>query len=117
MTGDLAFPSDTARVNDGRVHIHNYATLLLSGFLAAQTNNSCPLSLRRTRGLRPAGDFERASMWLFHTHGPSSNNQPHLVMCAVITFAEHCGAALDAGYVNAMPSEHVCYNCTASCSH
>lgn len=39
VTGDLAFPSNTARVNDACVHIHNYTTLL---FLAAQTNNSCP---------------------------------------------------------------------------
>lgn len=115
VTGDLAFPSDTARVNDARVHIHNYTTLLLSSFPAAQTNNSCPPGLRRTRGLCPAGDFERTSVAVPHA-GPSSNNQPRLVMCTLITFAEHCDTALATGYVNATPSDHVSHNCTESCS-
>lgn len=45
VTNDLAFPSDTAWVNDGCVHIHDYTTVLLSCFLAARLNNSCPLCL------------------------------------------------------------------------
>lgn len=70
------------------VFISTITPLLRSSFLAAQTNNSCPPGLRRTRGFCPAGDFECTSVAVPHA-GPSSNIQPHLVMCTLITFAGH----------------------------
>lgn len=102
VTGDLAFPSDGARANDGHVRIHNYTTPSLSGFLAAQQNNSRPLCLRHTRG--SCGN----RFYVAVLHWPSSNKQAYLVCCDYICsiYQEHCDAALDTRCMNATPPDH-----------
>lgn len=89
-TGDLAFPSDKAGPNDGRVWIHNYATLLLSGCLAAQQNNSPPLRLRR--GVRSHGSFRDPRLTLLLRTDPrAKTNTPRL---AAIGFAADLAGTL-----------------------
>lgn len=102
VTGDLAFPSDKARANDGCVCIHNYTTLLLSGFLAAQHNNSSSTSSEaHTWAL-----CRRSFGTHFHDADPIFQH----------TKQQHRDAALDMGCMNATPSDHRwhTHHCTES---